>query len=102
MKKLSTWSLEHIILQRQLLFLGKLARRDASDCLRSFVFTPGTFTLAQPEKRKQGRPRLQWSTEVMKHAARVVAPGSFQHAILDAQKWRQSVSKYCASLATNA
>ena len=99
LKKLGTMSLENIVLGRQLVFFGKIARRESSDVLRGLVFIPSTMDLVRPTKRKQGRPRLQWSAEVMKHATQVFTTGGLESAISCALEWEQAVNKYCASLA---
>ena len=63
-------ALSELVLKRQLLLLGKVARAPAGDPLRADVFV-GSTTQPQVGRyvRRVGRPRQEWSTEVMKAAA---------------------------------
>ena len=58
------------VLKRQLLMLGKAARAEELDPLRANVFVGGSL---QPQAgryvRRVGRPRFEWTTELLKLAA---------------------------------
>ena len=58
LQQLGTISLQSILLRRQLLFFGSVARRPHDDVARKFVFKPGTVErVEQHAPLKQGRPR---------------------------------------------
>ena len=55
------------VLKRQMLLLGKTARTDARDPLRANVFVGSTLqTQVGRFVRRVGRPRLEWTTELLK------------------------------------
>ena len=86
------------LLQRQLLYFGKVARLDSSNLVRQALFQPATLTLATPTgRRARGRPRQRWGPNVYGHA--VAAAGSKQRLeqILhtSAQTWADIVAGYC-------
>ena len=91
------------ILQRQLLYLGEISRRDQDDPVRCSVFLPGTFDAVPIGPRKQGRPRHTLIDTVCK-IARDIAGSSENFTKLMApsaqaiKAWCATVIQYCNSL----
>ena len=56
--------------RRQLLLLGRVVRSSPNSPLRSSVFVgDGCATCISQSTRRVGRPRLDWTTEIMKYGA---------------------------------
>ena len=84
------------LLRQQLILFGKVAREPADSVLRSAAFRPGSFWAATDGfVRTVGRPRLEWSSEVERHAVR--AAGGYremQQAVVCPGQWKVIVSSY--------
>ena len=98
-KKLST-----TMLQRQLMFMARIAQLPDDDVVRESVFLPSSFELKRPGgPRKRGRPRMCWANEVHKQA--VLAAGGadrlqqlWQTSPQARTAWQESVMRHCALL----
>ena len=82
--------------QQQLLYLGKIARRDQDDPARACIFKPGTLELRELDsKRRVGRPRLEWGSEVQRRAVQLAGSSQELNDILmNHWKWRRLVRSY--------
>ena len=82
--------LTDILLQQQLNFFGHIARRAATCPIRQLVFADGGLTIKDEAlKRKRGRPRQTWATEIYRVALEMT--GSVQcleEAILNKSAWK--------------
>ena len=98
LQQFKTNSLHSILLQRQLLFFGSIARRPQDDIVRQFVFKPNTFdSIEQHSPRKQGRPRKNWIREMFKHGQSIADGESFSDLISNELTWRSCVSSFCSN-----
>ena len=93
------------MLQRQLVLLAHVARKGDDDPLRNMVFKPSSVELrAFPGKRKRGRPRLNWPTEVYKHAVKACELNGLslediaRDDVLSANAWKRAAQLYSSSL----
>ena len=60
------------VVQQQMIYMGKLARRSGTDLVRSLIFEPNNLTLRQPTgKRRRGRPRQRWGATVIANCLKV-------------------------------
>ena len=76
--------LSNRILQQQLIFYGRLQRNTNH---------PARYLLhAQADKRRRGRPRLNWMSEVLKHVERMEIDNA---VICNPVDWRKAVKNYC-------
>ena len=91
--------LSSILLSRQLVLVHEIARRPDAHPVRNVVFKPGTLELqAPPGKRRRGRPRQVWTTEVHRHANQVCESLNipFVHVCsLTAGAWKAAVRDHC-------
>jgi hypothetical protein len=87
-RKLST-----ILLERQLLYLGRTARLPAHSPIRKAIFVGNTLELrSSPGKRRVGRPRQTWADEVFKRAVQIAGTrGALDTLLLDEAAWRTTV-----------
>ena len=85
-----------MLLERQLVYFGHVARMPDDSTIRACVFQPGSLELAQHMfKKRRGRPLNQWPTEVRKHAVNVFTDAGLHEAVLDEHSWRKRVRQYC-------
>ena len=91
------------LLERQLLWIGKLAIRRDDDVVRQSVFHSGANRL-KPKlpmgRRKRGRPRACWAKSVHEHAVHAAgdthALRSFwQDSPVRQATWAECVRQYC-------
>ena len=94
--------LSQTVLARQLLFYGRLAGLSEHSMLRNSVLQPDSPTPKQfLNKRRQGRPRLAWSSVLYAHAVSAIGgrPEALQDILCgrDASMtvWRTVVKEYC-------
>ena len=82
------------LLEQQLVLYGKVAK-SADSIMNKITFEEGS---ASPNEfqRKQGRPKLNWSAEVGKHAKKV----NGNPIELSADAWKANVKKYCKQSGT--
>ena len=67
--RLGASSLSSLLLEQQLHFFGKLARRPPSCPVRQLVFGPELAQGPPDFEHRRGRPRLEWTSEVFKIVA---------------------------------
>ena len=82
------------LLQHQMIYFGNVVR-NADHPVRAAIFTDGTMDL-QTIHRRVGRPRLNWSEEIMKHVMK--ANDLYASVILSKTEWRNTVIKYCKNV----
>ena len=91
------------ILQRQLLYLGDIARRGHEDPVRCSVFLPGLLDTIPCGARKQGRPRRTWADTVLGFAQDIAGtPQKFSALMAPTahatSAWRAAALKYSIQL----
>ena len=91
------------ILQRQLLYLGDIARRDHEDPVRCSVFLPGSLDTIPSGARKQGRPRRTSADTVLRTAQDIAGtPQKFSALMAPTahakSAWCAAVLKYSIQL----
>ena len=82
-----------LLLERQLVFLGKVLREDPSHPLREVSFTPDTLQPATSRYvRRVGRPRYEWVSRLLPQAY-VVAGGAenLMVAVQNDLSWKAAV-----------
>ena len=97
LQQLDTWQLSTKLLQRQMLFMGTIARSEI-DILRNSVFKPGSLELIVRSNRRRGRPRTEWSSFVWKHCCEA-AGHDIEQNIRNKSKWTRTVKEYCKNVA---
>jgi hypothetical protein len=96
--------LSAVLLQRQLELMANIARKSDDDVLRSILFENSTCHLKQlAGKRRRGRPRAVWASEVFKHALLVAGSHEaldayWQNTVVAHSIWQAAVQQYCSSL----
>ena len=91
------------LLERQLIWMGKLALRNDDDALRQSIFQARADRKAPklPEgRRRRGRPRKCWAQQVFQHAVKAVGGANmlsnlWQHNPASKRAWIQHVRQYC-------
>ena len=98
--KFGSIPLSNVLLRRQLLYYGKVARLPGSSILRSLVFEPNTCDIRRTINRRRGRPRFEWSAESEKVVHRMV-PDEEKRAVclLDENLWHRKVWQFTELLA---
>ena len=99
LRRAQTRPVTTVLLERQLLYLHRLANLPGDSQLRRSVFRPGSFELQRPAGvRRVGRPRTNWADAVW--AAALEAAGSEQALVsfLDTRisAWRGEVRRHLA------
>lgn len=86
-------SASSLLLERQLVFLGKVVREDADGPLHRVSFIPGTDQPATSRYvRKLGRPRKEWISSLMPEAYRVAGfPLNLDAAVQNKACWKRMV-----------
>ena len=94
-------SMSSLLLERQLKWLGTLARREGNDIVRRAVFDSDSSN-PQPRgpagPRRRGRPKVSWAQGVYKHAISAAGCTERLHALLghtSKHAWENTVHKYC-------
>ena len=84
------------VLEQQLLLFGKVSRLPDGNPMRDATFCPGSLrSSCDRYVRRVGRPRLEWASELYKHA--IADTGSevkMRELMRDAKTWRQYVCAY--------
>ena len=94
LKELSAYPLSSILLERQLLYFGHVARLNEDSVLRQSVFTQ-KFILRDP-KLKRGRPRNTWGRKILQHVSLMIGDlSNLQSCLEDKEKWKAWVRSYC-------
>ena len=91
--------LTNLLLQQQLNFFGQLARRSDSCPVRQLVFASGGLTLKDETlKRKQGRPKQTWASEIYRIASQMSgSQRQLESTIANEQAWKEAVRSHCRS-----
>ena len=93
-------ALSNVLKERQLLLMGKIARKPAGDPLRSCVFSRDTYTPRVIDARRQGRPRKTWTREVYRESLQIAGSEQSLSALWQDSRqaktdWRQKVRDHC-------
>ena len=100
--------LSSMLLQRQLLLFGRIARMPDTCPQREVLFEPSSVTIRASEARRaRGRPRQQWAQCVSKHAMQAAGSGTSLAALLlhnpvEHDTWPDVVRRYCLLACTGA
>ena len=97
LKQFHSKPLSMILLQRQLLLFGRIARMSNSAPMRHLVFLPHSLDLVKFSNRRQGRPRNSWASELHKHSLQIAGQNPLHSIILDEKTWKQRVCSYMTS-----
>ena len=84
------------LLEYPLLLLGKVARMPSGSSMRDATFCLGTLRLAvERYVRRVGRPRLDWTTELMKISYQIAGPtGRVETLFYDEVYWKCTVRQF--------
>ena len=91
-----TRPLSNMLLERQLLMFGEIARMDGGP-LRDTVFAPGKVELAElAGRRRRGRPRHTWAKQLQMLAVEAAGgTANLRNIIMsDAASWRRVVTEF--------
>lgn len=88
--------LRYTLLRQQLAMFGHVARLPDSNLVRQAVFQPSSARpRAGTQPRRVGRPRLEWCTEVHRHASRAAeTEGPLLEMMQDRARWRPIIDQY--------
>ena len=93
LKELSAYPLSSLLLERQLMYFGHVARATTTSVLHQSLFD-ADFTLHEP-KLKRGRPRDTWGRKNLQHAINIAGDASQLQAFTHDEKlWRSRVRSY--------
>ena len=100
MLKAQARPLSRVLLERQLLLLGKIARCPDGDVLRGSVFVDGSCDIKSMGPRKRGRPRATWTNRVHSEALRLAGSKEALAAMLQDSRtaqsaWERAVREHC-------
>ena len=96
LETLQAEKLTTLLLEQQLGFFGKLARRPGSCPVRQLVFESDLSTKLQTFERRRGRPRSEWCSVMHRTAGNMFESASdFRACVVDATAWRTYVRQYC-------
>ena len=88
--------LTSLMLEQQLAYFGKLARRPTSCPVRSLVFQPDLATTMATFSRRRGRPRFEWASEMHKRALEMFeSVNAFHACVSDERAWRAHIRTSC-------
>ena len=92
LEKLASIPLSSLLLRRQLLFYGKLARLPATSPIRKLIFRGESYEPKEIIAKKRGRPRSQWHTE-LHQVIQIMIPDTTQqtNALQNKDLWEQRV-----------
>jgi len=96
LQQLDATPLSRLLLEQQLGYFGKLARRPATCPARQLVFDEDLSLKSADSVKRRGRPRLEWASEVYKTARSLFEnETTFHECILDSAAWRIAIREYC-------
>ena len=103
LQQFNSKSLGNILLTRQMLLFGRIARMSNSSVLRSCIFEPNRETLIKHDQKKQGRPRNTWGEELCKRCKHSceIANVILQNIIADEKTWQDHVQHYIEAISCN-
>ena len=94
--RLQAPSLSALLLEQQLLFFGKLARRPPECPVRQLVFELDLAIKSSGLTRRRGRPNLEWKHELLKVVVRALPSAEgFDTCVAHKLRWRDSMSSFC-------
>ena len=95
LSKLGAPTLSAMLLQQQLNYFGKLARRPHSCKIRSMVFKEDLSMQVLEAPRRRGRPRLEWTNEIFKVVGKMFeSHASFSACVSNAMQWRSCIRTF--------
>ena len=94
--KLNAVTLSTLLLEQQLLLFRNLFDLPDEDIRRQMVFQAGSAELrGLVNKRRRGRPRLSWASELQKHVLQIVRdPELTARDLKDKKGWKEQVRAY--------
>ena len=96
LSQLDAIPLSQVLLQRQLIAFGQIARSSTSVVRRS-VFQDGTLDLADDFTKRRGRPRNTWAVEVRKKAREVAGERNLTDLVANEVSWKSAVETFIKS-----
>ena len=94
-----TQCLSKRLLQQQLHYFWKLTVASSEHPCREYVFEDGATDLRRLSGiRRVGRPRMEWATEVHKHAVKVAGSQERLSEGFSSREWRRCVHEYVGSM----
>ena len=94
--QLEATPLSRILLEQQLGYLGRLARRPTTCPARQLVFDQGLGLKTPNLERRRGRPIAEWGPHVYKAARSIFdSDSAFQESLLNGPSWRQRIRAHC-------
>ena len=88
--------LSAMLLEQQLHFFGKLARRPADCPVRQLVFDGGFAQKVPRYARRRGRPKLEWVQEIFKVVYNICPNQDvFSAHVSNEASWRELIRKHC-------
>ena len=96
LERMQAPKLSALLLEQQLLFLGKLARRPVFCPVRQFAFEPDLSMKSPDIIRRRGRPRAEWTIEIFKKVKAIFPDDNdFRVCVSDPLQWRRRVREFC-------
>ena len=90
--------LSKILLQRQLLLFGRIARLPSTSVVRNSVFANDRLDVHNMYARRRGRPRNTWSGEVAKIAYQIANARDLSNLVAIESTWKAEVKQYIEQL----
>ena len=85
-----------LLLEQQLLFFGKLARRPPECLVRQLVFELNLGIKSSDLVRRRGRPNLEWKTELFRIVEEMFPSElAFRTSVAEEHRWRQNMRSFC-------
>ena len=99
LQQLQAPKLSELLLQQQLNFFGRVARRSSLCPVRRLIFANDGLTLQDAaSKRIRGRPRQTWPSEIFRRGVAMAGPiAAFESLIVNEQAWKEAVRLHCRS-----
>ena len=95
LRQFDTVPLSKILLQRQLVLFGNIARLPNDHILRQITFEENSLQPITCPNRRRGRPRSTWTQEMSKIASSLFHDAErLWHSIMNPDSWKQIVKHY--------
>ena len=88
-------ALSSILLQRQLLLFGEIARLPNEDVVRQTVFHENGINIKLALDKRRGRPRKVWNQEINALAMQCSQGFDLHDMVMDKQRWATHVKSFC-------
>ena len=96
LEQLGATPLSRILLEQQLGYFGRLARRPATCPARQLVFNQDLGLKAPDFERRRGRPNAEWASHVYKIAQSIFeTEETFYACLIDGKAWREAIRSHC-------